>query len=152
MEFHDVNVPWIDSLFFDRRLAQSNLDESTRAMVKFYADNGYLIIDPEISDVDGVAQEIVGACEQDPEYQQRLLDEWEWVPAIRRLALTPKILSTLRTLYGRDPIPMQTLNFGRGTQQRAHSDSVHFSSVPRGFMCGVWIALEDIDETNGPLE
>jgi hypothetical protein len=86
MQYHDVNVPWIDSLFFDRRLAQRNLDEPTRAMVKFYADNGYVIIDPEISDVDGVAQEIVGACAPDPEYQQRLLDEWERVPAIRRLA------------------------------------------------------------------
>jgi hypothetical protein len=152
MQNDDVNLPWIDSPFFNQRLADSHLDEPTRAMVKFYADNGYLIIDPEISDVDGVAQEIVGACTRDPEYQQRLLDEWERVPAIRRLAVTPKILSTLRTLYGRDPIPMQTLNFGRGTQQRPHSDSVHFSSVPQGFMCGVWIALEDIDETNGPLE
>ena len=47
---------------------------------------------------------------------------------------------------------MQTLNFARGTQQLAHSDAMHFSCVPRGFMCGVWIALEDTDEDNGPLE
>jgi len=71
---------------------------------------------------------------------------------VRRLAMAPRVLSVLRTLYRREPIPMQTLNFGRGTEQRAHSDSMHFSSVPAGFMCGVWIALEDIDEDNGPLE
>src|SRR5262249_24824204 len=28
----------------------------------------------------------------------------------------------------------------------------HFYSVPAGFMCGVWIALEDVDEGNGALE
>jgi hypothetical protein len=62
------------------------------------------------------------------------------------------VLSVLRTLYRREPIPMQTLNFGRGTEQRAHSDAMHFDSVPHGFMCGVWVALEDVDEDNGPLE
>ena len=62
------------------------------------------------------------------------------------------MLSVLRTLYRREPIPMQTLNFGRGTEQRAHSDAMHFDSVPHGFMCGVWVALEDVDDDNGPLE
>jgi len=43
------------------------------------------------------------------------------------------------------------LNFPVGTQQHYHSDAVHFSSVPQGFMCGVWVALEDISEQAGPL-
>lgn len=46
---------------------------------------------------------------------------------------------------------MQTLNFGHGTEQHTHADSMHFSSFPRGFMCGVWFALEDVDSDNGPL-
>lgn len=28
---------------------------------------------------------------------------------------------------------------------------IHFSSVPERFMCGVWMALEDVYEDNGPL-
>ena len=32
-----------------------------------------------------------------------------------------------------------------------HSDAIHFNSDPPGFMCGVWVALEDIDMDNGPL-
>ena len=147
-----VNLPWIDSPLFEQQLAQSEFDEPTRAMVKSYADDGYVIVDPEISNFDALASEIIDACSDRPEYQQRLMDEWDRVPAVRSLAIAPKILETLAILYRRDPIPMQTLNFGRGTQQLPHSDSMHFSSVPRGFMCGVWIALEDIDETNGPLE
>ena len=57
----------------------------------------------------------------------------------------------LRLLYGREPIPFQTLNFLPGTEQGLHSDAMHFSSIPSRFMCGVWIALEDATEENGPL-
>ena len=53
------------------------------------------------------------------------------------------ILSLFSTLYGRRAWPFQTLNFPVGTQQHYHSDSVHFSSVPERFMCGVWVDLED---------
>jgi hypothetical protein len=60
-------------------------------------------------------------------------------------------MDILRLLYRREPIPFQTLNFCRGSEQRTHSDTIHFHSMPHGFMCGVWVALEDIDENNGPL-
>jgi ectoine hydroxylase-related dioxygenase (phytanoyl-CoA dioxygenase family) len=54
-------------------------------------------------------------------------------------------------LYGRAAIPFQTLHFCVGSQQRAHSDAIHFSSLPARFMCGVWVALEDVTLENGPL-
>ena len=57
----------------------------------------------------------------------------------------------LRGLYGREPQPFQTLNFLHGTEQPPHSDTLHFNSDPAGFMCGVWVALEDVDDDNGPL-
>lgn len=38
-----------------------------------------------------------------------------------------------------------------GTEQEVHADSIHFSSEPEGYMCGVWIALENIGEEQGPL-
>ena len=61
------------------------------------------------------------------------------------------MLDTLRLLYGRAPIPFQTLNFDAGTQQAAHSDTIHFHCSPPHFMAGVWVALEDVDERNGAL-
>jgi ectoine hydroxylase-related dioxygenase (phytanoyl-CoA dioxygenase family) len=67
------------------------------------------------------------------------------------IAASETVLATLRKLYGREPIPFQTLNFRKGSEQRAHSDTVHFNTMPHGFMCGVWVALEDVDATNGPL-
>ena len=146
-----LNIPWIDSPFFERRLAESSYDEATKAQIRSYAEDGFLLLDLEIPDFDTVAGEIIAQCSEHPEYSDRVIDGWQSIAGIRDLAAFPKVLSLLEILYGRPPIPMQTLNFGRGTEQRIHSDNVHFSSVPAGFMCGVWIALEDIDEDNGPL-
>ena len=70
---------------------------------------------------------------------------------VRQLACHPRILEMLNLLYGRRPIPFQTLNFLHGTEQPAHSDAIHFSCIPSGFMCGVWVALEDATLENGTL-
>ncbi len=57
----------------------------------------------------------------------------------------------LSTLYGRKAFLFQTLKFPVGTQQDGHSDMVHFSCIPERFMCGVWLAMEDIHPDAGPL-
>ena len=54
-------------------------------------------------------------------------------------------------MYGREPFAFQTLNFAVGSEQPYHSDAVHFHSYPFGFMCGVWIALRDVQPESGPL-
>jgi hypothetical protein len=152
MDMSDLNIPWLESPFFEKLLARRDLDEATRGMVRSFAADGFLTFDPEIPDFGAVAAEIIAACSKRRDYPERVADAWAEIEGVRRLALAPRVLSLLRTLFGRQPIPMQTLNFGRGTEQRAHSDSMHFCSFPTGFMCGVWFALEDIDDDNGPLE
>ena len=84
---------------------------------------------------------------------QRFQDAWlhQGIERVRKLACHPEILAALRVLYGRDPFPFQTLNFPNGTAQHFHSDAVHFHSLPHGFMCGIWVALEDIEADAGPL-
>jgi hypothetical protein len=82
----------------------------------------------------------------------RLQDGWRQIAAIRELALCEAILDLLRHLYGREPFAFQTLNFAVGSEQPYHSDAVHFHSYPQGFMCGVWLALQDIEADSGPLD
>lgn len=83
--------------------------------------------------------------------RSRLQDAWRKSDPVSRLACEPGILGRLEHLYGRRPIPFQTLNFVRGTEQPLHADSVHFDSLPPGWMCGVWVALEDVGVDQGPL-
>lgn len=83
--------------------------------------------------------------------ERRIQDAWKFDPDVRSLAANAGVVSLLTKLYGRTAFPFQTLNFPVGTQQDAHSDIVHFSSQPEKFMCGVWLAMEDIHSDAGPL-
>ena len=78
-----------------------------------------------------------------------MFNGWKLSRAVRAIALAPRVLRLLRQLYDRKPLPFQTLNFPIGTEQKVHSDVIHFSSDPPSYMCGVWVALEDIDMGNG---
>lgn len=82
---------------------------------------------------------------------KRVQDAWRRSRAVRELALTLRLHGALFAAYGRKSFPFQTLNFREGSEQPLHSDIVHFSSVPERFMCGVWIALEDVQPGSGPL-
>jgi len=81
----------------------------------------------------------------------RVQDAWKRINEVKSLALNDKIFRTLKVLYGREPKAFQTLNFPFGTSQKVHSDTIHFNSIPKGYMAGVWVALEEIDKDNGPL-
>lgn len=98
-----------------------------------------------------LAEELV-AWERGEAGPPRLQDGWQHHPQIRELALCAPLLDLLRHLYGREPFAFQTLNFAVGSEQPCHSDAVHFHSYPHGFMCGIWLALEDVEAESGPLE
>lgn len=82
---------------------------------------------------------------------RRIQDAWTFDEDVRAIAANDAVMVLLGKLYGRPAFPFQTLNFPVGTQQEAHSDSVHFSSLPERFMCGVWLAMEDVRPDAGPL-
>jgi hypothetical protein len=82
---------------------------------------------------------------------RRVQDAWHEDEDVRAIATNPQILRLLERLYGRAAVPFQTLNFPVGTEQKLHSDANHFSSIPERFMCGVWLAMEDVHADAGPL-
>jgi hypothetical protein len=145
------NSPWIESPFFENELESSSLSEDDKAFVRSFAENGYIIIDPQID------LKIIDSMNEalEPDFNSRntsrIQDAWSYNERVKEIAVAPYVLDRLRLLYGREPIPFQTLNFSVGTQQRTHSDMIHFNSIPQRFMCGVWTALEDVNEDNGPL-
>jgi ectoine hydroxylase-related dioxygenase (phytanoyl-CoA dioxygenase family) len=81
----------------------------------------------------------------------RVPDAWTVNENVRRIATNREVLDLLSGLYGRRAFAFQTLNFAVGTQQHVHADLVHFCARPPHFMCGVWLAFEDIQAEAGPL-
>lgn len=150
----DMPLPWMDSPFLETLLDKSDLSNNERDLVRGFARDGFMMIDPEIPSevLDRVDADIRGRHPLDGEGRpQRIQDAWRFSDAVKEIATADTVLRTLRVLYRRDPIPFQTLSFGVGTEQRTHSDTIHFQTYPPNWMCGVWVALEDIDEENGPL-
>ena len=117
----------------------------------FFEENGYLKLDLGLTE--DYCQKII--LELAKSYQERsanrLTDAWQQCGNVKQLADNQLIKKTLLELLGREPIPFQTLNFCTGSEQKSHSDTIHFHSLPPFYMCGVWIALEDIKPESGPL-
>jgi len=61
------------------------------------------------------------------------------------------LLKLLSFILDKEVVPFQTLNFIKGSGQRAHSDSIHMTTYPLGYLIAAWIALEDIHPDSGPL-
>ena len=152
-------VPPIESPFFEELVDSLGLDdEATRVASSLNRDGLAVLTFPE-PEFDRIADRLL--VELEPFYAEnrqkwgsrpeRLFDAWRSNDSVRRLAANRDILDLLTRLYGRDAFPFQTNNFRVGSQQGVHSDAVHFQTVPERFVAAVWVALEDTDESNGPL-
>lgn len=146
-----VALPWVERVDWQARLLSRNLPASERAAAASFARDGYVIIDlldPEFPDL---VRRIRGRLEPELQKHSRVHDAWRSVPQVRRLAILPQVTGLLRMLYGREPIPFQTLHFRSGSEQHSHSDALHFHSLPHRFLAAAWIALEDVGPESGPL-
>ncbi|WP_374589708.1 phytanoyl-CoA dioxygenase family protein [Novosphingobium sp.] len=155
-------IPLIESPLFPALVGELQLDEEETRIANDLREQGYAVFDFRDPDLEarmerikanlGPRYEIDFAPEADKTQNlRRIQDAWEFDEDVRAIASNPHVLGLLGKLYGRSAFPFQTLNFPVGTQQDAHSDSVHFSSLPERFMCGVWLAMEDIGPDAGPL-
>lgn len=153
-----MNTPWVESPFFSEILETKNITEAEKKLAQEYHDNGFVVVSGLFDEslIDLVRQESGKAFDKKTPIETyrdetRVQDLWMVSEPVKNLACTPSIISILEMLYDREAVPFQTLNFCVGTQQRAHSDTIHFNSLPAKYMCGVWVALEDITPENGPV-
>lgn len=156
-----LDIPWIESPFFYQLLDNSDYTSDEKEMLTKYHEDGYIVIDLELDDefidttMDGIFKELDKLKTQDDRYHYsdspRVFEAWKTVPNVLSLARHPKILSTLEFLYGKKPIPFQTINFLKGSNQPLHQDSIHFYTQPERWMVGTWTALQDMTEECGPL-
>ena len=153
-------IPLIESPLFDRFFNEDTETQTFEIATKLRKD-GYAVFAFPDKQFDKRANRIKkelkplydwDAHKENPKSGLRVQDAWKFSADVKALATNQHVLLLLEELYGRKPVPFQTLNFPVGTQQHLHSDSIHFSCIPERFMCGVWIALEDIDDDAGPLQ
>lgn len=156
-------LPLIESPLFPQLAPKMGLDAEEARIAHDLYHNGYAVFEFPDPDLDARIERVqrrlgpkFGIDFANPESdktcgERRIQDAWQQDEDVHAIAANPGVLHLLEKLYGRSPFPFQTLNFPVGTQQDAHSDSVHFSSLPERFMCGVWLAMEDVCANAGPL-
>ena len=161
--------PWLDrddaDAQIDAKLAAGIIGEYEAEQCRFWKENGYLIlehaIEPEALDEVWAAYERAiadGTVELKPEsvgpgdpWPGRFQDVHDKVPAFCRVMRHPTLLHWVRLLMEREPAPFQTITSHKGSEQREHSDSIHMTTYPIGYLTASWVAFEDIHPDSGPL-
>ena len=157
-------VPIIESPFFSEIAASSYFSESETPIAQDLNQYGFAVlpnffpnIGQQASQIRADLSPLFEDCKQNGDkatkgvHASRIQDAFRFSNTVKQLACDARIIQLLTKLYGRPAFAFQTLNFEYGSQQPAHSDAVHFHSAPERFMCGVWIALEDVTLDAGPL-
>ena len=70
---------------------------------------------------------------------------------IRRYILDKRITAVVGELLDSIPVVMNTLNLYYGSEQRFHFDTLYMPPPSTNKMIAAWIALDEVNEKNGPL-
>ncbi|HMH23387.1 MAG TPA: phytanoyl-CoA dioxygenase family protein [Puia sp.] len=121
-----------------------------------WSDKGYMILNHYFNDqdVNVILREIDRLAAQHklrPTPDHKLLFANRVSADIRAITYEKKLIDLLSFTLDKEVVPFQTINFLYGSNQRAHSDSIHMTTYPLGYLIAVWIALEDTNPDNGPL-
>jgi hypothetical protein len=136
--------------------AFSSFPEELQEKILNWSDNGFMVLEGFFDEslVSLINEEIDRIVEKDliaPTHDNKLPFANRISPVIKNATYNPQLLGILNFLLGKEVVPFQTLNFIKGSSQRAHSDSIHMTTYPLGYLIAVWVALEDTNENNGPL-
>ncbi len=129
---------------------------SVQQQLKDWSSKGYLILENffDASTVDAVNAEIDRLQKRGKlqfTYGNKLMFANKKSKLVKSIAEDPGLKKILSFLLDKDIVAFQTINFIHGSGQRAHSDSIHMTTYPLGYLIAAWIALEDVTHENGPL-
>lgn len=158
----DTLTPWFDRpdalQTIEAWLDQGTIDADRAQDLRHFVEYGYIEIPQAVDDqwVDAVNAEVDEAAARGHQgyvmgSSQRLEQLHRPPGAIRRLWLNATVRQRVEQLFRGSARPAQTLAFLYGSQQDPHQDTVHLTPFPAGLMCGVWIALQDVEEGSGEL-
>jgi ectoine hydroxylase len=150
--------PWLDRKNGDieSNLEYSSMDKNLQSTLRDWSKNGYAILPKFYShtEVEQINKEIEILLENQTakkRLDERVIFAIHDSAIIYNLANRTDLNNILSFILGKKVKLFQSLNFKKGSAQLAHSDTIHMTTYPLGYMIAVWIALEDIDAASGPL-
>ncbi len=158
----DVEIPWLDRPGALERLAQSvdfqKLATIEQAAARQFVTDGYMALrgffsKEEVESLNSEIDQLRASGRAGFNYTGRkIFNVHEVSPISNRVFFkNPRLLKLLGFLLGRPAVPFQTLHFIEGSEQRPHSDSIHMTTDPPGYLVAAWVALEPVGPENGTL-
>lgn len=154
-------LPWLDQPDAATKLSShpefKNFDENTQRQLSQWSSNGYMILksfftDQKVEEINQEVDQLIKNKLVDFNFTGRkIMFAHKHSELLRQVAKNEKLLKLLSFVLGKNVLPFQTINFLKGSEQRAHSDFIHMTTHPKGNLIAAWIALEDISSENGPL-
>ena len=172
-------IPWLDRPDYGdlirEKLLAGRIDDEEAEACTFFADEGYLVLPgldegylvlPGLIDSTQLDQAwagyedfyqknregfFEGPIVEDP-WPERYLNTHNCVPEIKEILEHSKLFHVTDMIFGRKTRPFQTITAHKGTEQPAHSDSIHMTTDPPGYLTAAWIAFEDLGPDCGLLE
>jgi hypothetical protein len=161
--------PWLDrpDAFerIDQKRDRGEISGDEAEQCRHWSTHGYIIIkklidEPALDAVWGAYEKSIQsgriklqaepAAASDP-YPGRFLNPHKKTGTLCRILKHQELLRWIRLLMEREPKPLQTIASHKGSQQGVHSDSIHMTTYPLGYLSAAWIAFEDIHPDSGPL-
>ena len=121
-----------------------------------WSDNGYALFQkffPEetVEKINSVIQKLMKDNRLPVKDKRKFMHAVKISREINSLVNTAELTGLLNLIMGKEVDLFQSVNFLKGSEDPPHSDFIHMSTYPYGYLIAVWIALEDIDLENGPL-
>lgn len=148
-------IGWNEEGVKNSKLFQT-LDKATQQNILDFDKNGYLIIPGYLNseEVDSLNNEIDSLLKEGTVkagHRNKIMFAIKYADKLRGVAKDADLIELLGHLFGDEAILFSSINFAAGSEQASHSDSIHMTTYPLGGLLGAWIALEDINDNNGPL-
>ncbi|HEV7230694.1 MAG TPA: phytanoyl-CoA dioxygenase family protein [Bacteroidia bacterium] len=153
--------PWLDTMDAREKIRSNatfrEFSPAVQHELLAWPDQGYLIlpgfVKPDLCEM--INQELEKAIHDgkvDHDYtNSRVMNFYEHSVSVREVIYSPSLNKLLDFILGKKTLAFQSINFTKGSQQNTHSDSIHMTTEPLGYLLAIWVALEDIAADSGPL-
>lgn len=156
-----AKLPWLDAVISKNNIENHpvfcSFPEDIEEQLLNWNKNGIIIwknfLDDEtVQDINNEIDELIQHKKVDFNYtNKKIFNAYKQSYSVRKTIKDKRLLSLFSFILDKKVIPFQSIHFLQGSEQAAHSDSLHMTTFPLGNMIAVWIALEDISMEQGPV-
>lgn len=156
------DIPWLDKMDGLNQLKKSQgflqMDSEMQSSAIQFVEKGFIVLkgfysSEEVTRLNQEVDRLKSSGTVDYNYTgKKIMESFKHSKMINQdFFRNKRLLSLLNFLMGKEIVPFHTINFIQGSEQKAHSDSIHMTTEPEGYLIAAWTALEHTHEKNGPL-